>query len=609
MAQRKGSSQASTEPEANFTMISPLNIINEARPPRTTRGGPILGSPTTKTGPGRQPRRQATPERLPNFTLILAANMIHGADSPRGTRGGSTLGSPILRTNIRRRVTLGRQQNSTLISASNIINGADAPRTTRRHGNSALRTTSRRQEIRHDPMTRTDRTARNRRTRESKKNPRVTIKASREAQDGGDTEMDLDHDNQDPITAAPLGTSSSANPSEPDNTNVPIGIDGSVGQAAESTAHDTTRLSKETVDVHEADSGTAQGTKEAPPPRKRRNALPLLPRHSGKCAPGGDGVKQAETTVPEGRDGVEAAPRVMRTSAASPTGPSIPFIGSRPSPAPPGTATFLTYPNGPNMPPLVHYVPSSGHVSPPIRTRSSSPLRGASSERNPLRNAVPYFGPTADDWALSTPRPATTPSRVGFRRSESPPSIPTISMYTPDGSRGPRLPLASSPDCPALTLQPPSPVRSSDPYREPRKWIHQPSHGWSLVPREGGYEEWSIKRWPYKPGEEMEKVKKMEEARERREEEKKKGSNNKKAEPARIEDNEAHGRLGGDAQTTDNERSQRYEEEGGHAETKEDMETQEGDETENHKETREESEIGAPEDTTLEDLDELMQGI
>ncbi|KAI4251840.1 MAG: hypothetical protein L6R42_008216 [Xanthoria sp. 1 TBL-2021] len=141
-------------------------------------------------------------------------------------------------------------------------------------------------------------------------------------------------------------------------------------------------------------------------------------------------------------------------------GRTQPSRGTSPKPPTPSQSKrILTYPNGPNMPPLNTYI----HTPPPP----------------------------------PPPQP----------RSPSPRSSYNIRIAPPSNTIHIPLPLAPTPDRPGLVLQ--SPSRSQSPPSSPvDQWNHQPPGFDSLVPRGGGYREGSIERWPNLPERVVERMRK-----------------------------------------------------------------------------------------------------
>lgn len=140
-------------------------------------------------------------------------------------------------------------------------------------------------------------------------------------------------------------------------------------------------------------------------------------------------------------------------------GRTQPSRGTSPKPPTPSQSKrILTYPKGPNMPPLITYIHSP--PPPPPQPRSPSP-------------------------------------RSNYNIRIAPPSN---TIHIP-------LPLAPTPSRPGLVLQ--SPSRSQSPPSSPvDQWNHQPPGLDSLVRRGGGYRSGSIERWPNLPERVVERMRK-----------------------------------------------------------------------------------------------------
>ncbi|KAL8813148.1 MAG: hypothetical protein Q9200_000496 [Gallowayella weberi] len=172
--------------------------------------------------PRQETATQASAARPQNSTLISSSNIINEVTAPRTTRAGALPYILTAGARSKEQHTPAEQQNSTLLSPSNIIVGLNASRTTRQGlapGTPAMRTTSKRQEVRHDPMTRTDRIARTQRTtrgRRSARKSKTSAARSRavEEHDEENVGMDVDeHEDADvviptaPTEEAPVNTS------------------------------------------------------------------------------------------------------------------------------------------------------------------------------------------------------------------------------------------------------------------------------------------------------------------------------------------------------------------------------------------------------------------
>ncbi|KAL8857239.1 MAG: hypothetical protein Q9178_006165 [Gyalolechia marmorata] len=384
-----------------------------------------------------------------NFTRVTPTNILNGSSSGRRTRSRRTptsnvppsSGSTATRTR-------DEPHNPTLISTLNIIDGPNTPRKTRRGSaplptNSAVKTASTRQVIRHDPMTRRDRAARSERTtrgrRSSTTSRRSSVRTRRNAQ--GDEDAALDEEDTSRLATTPvLGGESAGN--------------GGAGRTRTAYQGPTASEMLQALEESIADAEMAAvENDENDPETPIRNPIinrPILPRPH---------------------------PSPPSSSSSSPSRES--------SPEPTKTVTssqvreIVTYPNGPHMPPLITYIhPRSDNDAPPNPFRASSPLRHKRHPNIPPPPPPPNQNPALHRYLSTVPRSPILPP----------------------------LPLPPTADCPGLVLQPPSREHSPvGEYVQKEAWVHQPP-GNRLVPREGGYRGGSITRWPNLPDPVMERM-------------------------------------------------------------------------------------------------------
>ncbi|KAL8773151.1 MAG: hypothetical protein Q9209_001827 [Squamulea sp. 1 TL-2023] len=436
-----------------------------------------------------------------NFTRISTTNIIHVSRWGRRTASQTSDGSSIAENP---RTT---EQDSTLISASNIIDGPDQSRKTRRGSatpRSAVRTTSTRQETRHDPMTRIDRAARNERTtrgRKSRTKLKSNARTRRDPQGDEDTAMNtvrsrdtnilrksdgnaartvfkgptarqmlkaLEDSLADADTAADEQENSGAR--EPEATNI---LEASNGNAAPKavfvgpTAYQMLEALEESIAV--ADRNLEKYENDGARQLRDITDDAVLARPSRTEDGDERSIRRSpleeRVRVVTGITERDTATIVPITSRSEPTTSSSSSGRSRElSAAPSHSGRILTYPNGPNMPPLITYLQTPSPTQDPHRPRSPSPLRFTHREK---------------DTVLPTP---------------------SANLQIP-------LPLPPTPDRPGLVLHPPSrPLSPIETYHREESWLHQPEGLGSLVVREGGYRMGSIRRWPSLPDRIVEKM-------------------------------------------------------------------------------------------------------
>ncbi|KAL9611343.1 MAG: hypothetical protein Q9204_009026, partial [Flavoplaca sp. TL-2023a] len=420
------------------------------------------------------------PRRKPNnFTSISPTNIINVSTPGGRTRSGKPQTS--------------KPPSPALISTSNIIDEPDTPRKTRQgtvHTSPVVRTTWTRRDTRHDPLTRKDRAARLQRTTKGRFAKKAS-KTKESTQAKGVVENNKDtEDEEDPLSMM------DDSPSKPARTNNALGeLDGNATRTAyrgptagqmlkaleESLAdamenrvdelENASRYNDEPRDMSPENVEVAGRTPyQGPTASQMIEALDEsiadavaadgnLGMHGQKK---GKGIDEGDIAGNNALEEPQPTPSSSRENSPDPT-TSIP-----PSPSP--SKRILTYPNGPNMPPLITYIHS------PSQTLAEIPP------------------------PLQQPR---GPSPVHLLRSQQDfriPPPPTIFQIP--------LPLPPDSSHPGLTLQPPS--RSHSPPSSPaNQWTHQPAGSDSLVPREGGYKVGSIGRWPSLPEKAVERMRRQ----------------------------------------------------------------------------------------------------
>ena len=422
------------------------------------------------------------PRRKPkNFTSISTTNIINVSTPGGRTRSGKPQTS--------------KPPSPALISTSNIIDGPDTPRKTRQgtaHTSSVVRTTSTRRDTRHDPLTRKDRAARLQRTAKGRfaKKASKTEKSTHAKGVVEDNKEDTE-DEEDPLS---MMDDSPSKP--PARTNNALGeSDGNAtrttyrgptaGQMLKALEDSLADALETGVDKQENASRKIDEPRDMSPenvevvgrtPYQGPTASQMIEALEESIADAvaadgnlgmhgqeeGKGIEESDIAGNNALENPQPTASSSRESSPDPT-TSIPR-----SPSP--SKRILTYPNGPNMPPLITY------IHPPPQTLAEIPP------------------------PLQQPR---SPSPVHLRHSQQDiriPPPPTIFQ----------IPLPLSPDSshPGLTLQPPS--RSHSPPSSPaNQWTHQPAGADSLVPREGGYRVGSIGRWPSLPEKAVERMRRQ----------------------------------------------------------------------------------------------------
>ncbi|KAL8789826.1 MAG: hypothetical protein Q9213_000894, partial [Squamulea squamosa] len=422
-----------------------------------------------------------------NFTRISMTNIIDVLGLGRPTRpgashasGGSSAGQPGRTANADKPRTM--IQNSTLISAANIIDGPNTPRSTRlgsATARQAVRTTSTRQGIRHDPMTRRDRAAHNERTtrgRKSKTEVKSNARTRRDVEGDEDTALDtvgprdtnvlgelegnatrgasngstarrmlnaLEDSLADTDTDTALDGQENSGTGEPEATNILEAVNGSA--AARATYKEPTTASQ-MLKVLEASIIDAAA---APLKGQRNEGARQLRDIMDDAVSDGDerftrrSPLEERAQVVTGTTERTAATIVPSTSRSKPTtSSSLSRRSHEPTTTPSHSGRILTYPNGPNMPPLITYIQTPPPAQDPYRPRSPSPAR---------------FTRREGDFVLPAP---------------------SANLQIP-------LPLPPTPDRPGLVLHPPSrPLSPTETYRREESWLHQPEGLGSLVVRE-----------------------------------------------------------------------------------------------------------------------------
>ncbi|KAI4273607.1 MAG: hypothetical protein LQ337_004514 [Flavoplaca oasis] len=420
------------------------------------------------------------PRRKPyNFTSISPTNIINVSTSGGRTRSGNPQPS--------------RPPSPALVSTSNIIDGPDTPRKTRQgtvHTSPVVRTTSTRRETRHDPLTRKDRAAHLQRTtkgRFAKKVPKT--KKSTQAKGVVEDNKEDTEDEEDPLSMM------DDSPSKPARTNNALGeLDGnatrtayrgptagqmlkaledSLADAMENSVGEQENASRNIDEPRDVSSEKMEVAGRTPyqGPTASQMMEALDESIADAAADGnlgmhgqekGKGIEEGDIAGNNTLENRRPTPSSSRESSPDPT-TSIP-----PSPSP--SKRILTYPNGPNMPPLITYI----HPSPQILAQTPPPLHQPRS-----------------------PSPVHLPRSQHDIRIPPPPTIFQIP-----------LPLPPDSSHPGLTLQPPS--RSHSPPSSPAdQWTHQPAGSDTLVPREGGYRIGSIGRWPNLPEKAVERMRRQ----------------------------------------------------------------------------------------------------
>ncbi|KAI4220824.1 MAG: hypothetical protein L6R36_007337 [Xanthoria steineri] len=474
------------------------------------------------------------PRRSKNFTRITTTNIIDVSKPGRRTR------SP--------RPADTNAPSRAQVSTSNIIDAPNAPRQTRRGtipASLTVRTPSTRHETRHDPLTRKDRAARLQPTKggrfaktKSKTKPKSKAKATktqqRDLQNGEGTQ-----DDEDPLSLMDDNPSKQASDTKtlgesdgnrnatrttayegPTSQEMLKALDESIADAATDTGTDGPAQHGEEMESRNADDNTTTASTRPP----HRASTPVSDTDADDNHDDNNNDNN-EPSTPQGRRSQ------MTTSRPTPSPePTAPPISS-----PPESEQILTYPNGPDMPPLITYKNST----PPPPRRRGSP----SQARLPLPSEDPFFQIRPAPLTVTTkprPRPRIPappglgveallqspfrPPRRRRRRSPSPTGIPPTSKNqdpivrnippAPSSSHTtnplphlPHLPLPPTPARPGLRVE--SPSRSQSPPSSPaEKWNHQPAGYGSLVPREGGYRSGRIERWPYLPERMVERMRK-----------------------------------------------------------------------------------------------------
>ncbi|KAL8981960.1 MAG: hypothetical protein Q9205_003397 [Flavoplaca limonia] len=421
------------------------------------------------------------PRRKPNnFTSISPTNIIN-----LSTPGGRTRSGKPQRSG---------PPSPALISTSNIIDGPDTPRKTRQgtaHTSPVVRTSSTRQDIRLDPLTRKDRAARLQRTTKGRFAKKASkTKKSTQAKGVVEDNKEDTEDEEDPLSML------DDSPAKPARTNYALGerdgnatrtayrgptagqmlkaLEDSLADALETGVDEQENASRNIDEPQEMSSeNTAVAGRT---PYQGPTASQMIEALDESIADAvaadgnlgmhgqeeGKGIEESDIAGNNALENPQPTASSSRESSPDPT-TSIP-----PSPSP--SKRILTYPNGPNMPPLITYI----HPAPQTLAEIPPPLQQPHS-----------------------------PSPVHLTRSQQDiriPPAPTIFQIP--------LPLPPDSSHPGLTLQPPS--RSHSPPSSPaNQWTHQPAGADSLVPREGGYRVGSIGRWPSLPEKAVERMRRQ----------------------------------------------------------------------------------------------------
>ncbi|KAI4265370.1 MAG: hypothetical protein L6R38_009470, partial [Xanthoria sp. 2 TBL-2021] len=264
-----------------------------------------------------------------NFTKISTTNIIDVPRPGRRTRS--------------RKSQKSNAPSPAQISTSNIIDEPNTPRKTRRGtipASPVVRAASTRTDTRHDPITRKDRAARLQRTTggrfaktKSKSNAKET---KRDAQDGEDTQDDEDPLSQMDDSRLKRATAKTLGESDGNATRTPY---------KGPTAHEMLKALEESI-ADALDSGI--NNRNIEPGNTGNNTASARPTRAGS---------------PVSDDNDEQPSTRGRTPSSRQTSPK--------PPTPSQSKRILTYPNGPNMPPLITYIHTP--PPPPAQTRSPSP--------------------------------------------------------------------------------------------------------------------------------------------------------------------------------------------------------------------------------------------
>ena len=423
------------------------------------------------------------PLQSKNFTRITKTNIIDVSKPGRRTRSPKSAD-----TNAPSRAQ---------ISTSNIIDAPNAPRRTRQGtvpASLAVRTPSTRHANRHDPLTRKDRAARLQRTKggrfaktkpkpKSKSKAKATTTQQQDVQNGEDTQ-----DDEDPLSLMDDPRSKQASTTKtlgeshgnrnatgttayqgPTTQEMLKALDESIADAATDTGTGTNGPAQHGEDMESGNADDNTATASTRPPH--RASTPV-----SDTDPDADDNHDDNNNEPSTRRGGRRSQ--MTTSRPTPS----PEPAAPPTSSPPESERTLTYPNGPNMPPLITY---KNATPPPPRRRSPSSARFPPPSMDPFLKVItrprPLPRPTTRPGLVVEP-PAQSQSPRPRRRSPSqarfppPPGDPFNRDRPAPSSRTtdptPRLPLApTTATLPArgvvspLVEEPPSQSQSPRPRR------------------------------------------------------------------------------------------------------------------------------------------------